>query len=213
MTPSSGPLPCLGQYVEGSSSTLKHALGVVERLQNQIYTLRAEKDRAEERYAAKAPQADAVARLWRINHQRLSNMVFRCYLLEKEAENAGRKVESAEKTLSKAQQLQLNEKAEREGVTRFPQPRFHLNLMRAEVHPSHLLGRASFVAYVLTGQPTMHLRLVGLSVTAGEIMRLAQALADVKEHLKEVKRELQDEQEAHKSSRLLLATGASPVAD
>jgi hypothetical protein len=37
------------QYQEGSSSTLKHALGVVERLQNQIYTVRAEKDRFEER--------------------------------------------------------------------------------------------------------------------------------------------------------------------
>lgn len=37
------------QFTEGSSSTLRHALGVVERLQNQIYTVRAEKERFEER--------------------------------------------------------------------------------------------------------------------------------------------------------------------
>lgn len=30
---------------------MRHALGVVERLQNQLYSVRAEKDRFEQRYA------------------------------------------------------------------------------------------------------------------------------------------------------------------
>lgn len=46
------------QYAEGSASTLRHALGVVERLQNQIYTVRAEKDRLEERWVRSHGMSD-----------------------------------------------------------------------------------------------------------------------------------------------------------